>query len=44
MTEYNTKREVFPTSVVAGIFNFAPATLLESTDSAAQREAPQVKF
>ena len=44
VTEYNTKREVFPTSVVAGIFNFAPATLLESTDSAAQREAPQVKF
>ena len=44
VTEYNTKREVFPTSVVAGIFNFAPATLLESTGSAAQREAPQVKF
>ena len=44
VTEYNTKREVFPTSVVAGIFNFAPATLLESTDSAAQREAPPVKF
>ena len=44
VTEYNTKREVFPTSIVAGIFNFAPATLLESTDSAAQREAPQVKF
>lgn len=44
VTEYNTKREVFPTSIVAGIFNFAPAALLESTDSAAQREAPQVKF
>ena len=44
VTEYNTKREIFPTSIVAGIFNFAPATLLESTDSAAQREAPQVKF
>ena len=44
VTEYNTKRELFPTSVVAGVFNFAPATLLESTDSAAQREAPQVKF
>ena len=43
-TEYNTKREIFPTSIVAGIFNFAPAALLESTDSAAQREAPQVKF
>ncbi len=44
VTEYNTKREIFPTSIVAGIFNFAPAALLESTDSAAQREAPQVKF
>ena len=44
VTEYNTKREIFPTSIVAGIFNFEPAALLESTDSAAQREAPQVKF
>ena len=44
VTEYNTRRELFPSSVVAGIFNFAPAALLESTDSAAQREAPQVKF
>ena len=44
VTEYNTKRELFPTSIVAGIFNFDPAALLESTDSAAQREAPQVKF
>ena len=42
VTEYNTKRELFPSSIVAGIFNFAPAALLESTDSAAQREAPQV--
>ena len=44
VTEYNTKRELFPSSIVAGIFNFAPAALLEATDSAAQREAPQVKF
>ena len=44
VTEYNTKRELFPTSIVAGMFNFTPAALLESTDSAAQREAPQVKF
>ena len=44
VTEYNTKRELFPTSIVAGMFNFDPAALLESTDSAAQREAPQVKF
>lgn len=44
VTEYNTKRELFPTSVVAGIFNFSPAALLEATASEAQREAPQVKF
>lgn len=44
VTEYNTKRELFPTSIVAGMFNFDPAALLESTGSAAQREAPQVKF
>ena len=44
VTEYNTKRELFPTSIVAGMFNFAPASLLESTTSEAQREAPQVKF
>ena len=37
VTEYNTKRELFPTSIVAGMFNFAPAALHESTDSAAQR-------
>jgi LemA protein len=44
VTAYNTRRELFPTSIVAGAFNFEPAALLESTDSAAQREAPQVKF
>ena len=44
VTEYNTRRELFPTSIVAGMFNFAPAALLESTTSEAQREAPQVKF
>ncbi len=44
VTEYNTRRELFPSSVIAGVFNFAPAALLESTDSAAQREAPKVSF
>ena len=44
VTDYNTKRETFPTSLVAGLFNFAPAALLDATSSAAQREAPQVKF
>jgi LemA protein len=40
---YNNKREVFPSSVVAGMFNFAPGTLLEITDPV-RREAPKVSF
>ncbi|HEY8901602.1 MAG TPA: LemA family protein [Chthoniobacterales bacterium] len=40
---YNTKREVFPTSIIAGMFNFAPAELF-AIDDAAQREAPKVSF
>ena len=44
VTQYNTKRELFPTSIIAGIFNFEPAALLESVESAAHRETPQVKF
>ena len=44
VTAYNVKREVFPSSLVAGCFNFAPASLLESTQSEAERAAPQVKF
>ena len=43
---YNNKREVFPSSIFAGMFNFTPATLLEiPTDKqAAVREAPKVQF
>ena len=44
VTAYNVKRELFPSSLVAGFFNFAPAALLESTQSEAERTAPQVKF
>jgi LemA protein len=40
---YNNRREVFPSSVVAGMFNFAPAALLEIEDPA-KREAPKVSF
>jgi LemA protein len=40
---YNNKREVFPSSLVAGIFNFVAATLLEITEPA-KREAPKVSF
>ncbi|AWV08268.1 LemA [Lysobacter maris] len=42
---YNNKREVFPSSVVAGMFNFAPAALLDiPADRAEVREAPKVQF
>jgi LemA protein len=40
---YNTKREVFPTSIVAGMFNFAPAELFQ-IENTAEREAPKVQF
>jgi LemA protein len=42
---YNNKREVFPSNIVAGMFGFAPAALLEiPADKAEVREAPQVRF
>lgn len=42
---YNNRREVFPSSLVAGAFNFAAAALLDiPTDKAEVREAPKVKF
>ena len=40
---YNTKREVFPTNIVAGSFNFAPAELFV-IDKPEQKEAPKVAF
>lgn len=40
---YNNKREVFPSNVIAGMFNFAAAALLEITEPA-KREAPKVSF
>jgi LemA protein len=42
--QYNTKRESFPENVCAGLFGFAPAQLLEATESAQQRAAPGVSF
>ncbi|MEO8718103.1 MAG: LemA family protein [Burkholderiales bacterium] len=41
---YNTKRESFPDNVVAGLFTFKEATLLEATESKEERQAPKVKF
>ena len=40
---YNTAREVFPTNLIAGMFNFAAAELFV-VDSAEQRQAPKVQF
>ncbi len=40
---YNNKREVFPSSVVANMFQFQPAQMLEIEDPA-KREVPTVSF
>jgi LemA protein len=40
---YNTQREIFPSVVIAGMFNFSPAVLFE-IDDVAQREVPKVSF
>ena len=42
---YNNKREVFPSSLVAGKFSFAPAALLTiPADQPQMRLAPEVRF
>jgi LemA protein len=40
---YNTRREVFPSNIIAGTFNFAPAELFV-VDKPEQKEAPKVAF
>ena len=40
---YNTQRESFPTNILAGMFNFAPAELFV-IDKPEQRDAPKVSF
>jgi LemA protein len=40
---YNNKREMFPSSFIAGTFNFTEATLFEVKDDT-EREAVKVKF
>jgi LemA protein len=41
---YNTKRESFPDTLFAGMFNFGPAELLQATESAEERAVPKVSF
>ncbi len=40
---YNTKREVFPANIVAGMFNFGAAELFQ-VDKPEEKEAPKVSF
>ncbi|NLF22071.1 MAG: LemA family protein [Lentisphaerae bacterium] len=42
-TAYNTRREVFPANVLAGLFGFQAATRFEIAQDA-EREAPRVQF
>ena len=41
---YNIRRESFPGNIFASMFGFGAAELLQATESAAERTAPQVKF
>ncbi|MBD8506818.1 LemA family protein [Hoyosella sp. G463] len=43
VTAYNIKREVFPGSIIAGMFNFQPAALLEA-EGPETREVPKISF
>ena len=40
---YNTKREVFPSNIVAGMFSFGAAEMFQITDEA-EKAAPKVQF
>ncbi len=40
---YNNKREMFPSSIIAGMFNFVPATLFEVSDEG-EKEPVKVDF
>jgi LemA protein len=40
---YNTDREVFPTNIIAGAFNFGPAELF-AIEKPEEKEAPKVSF
>ena len=42
--QYNDAAMQFPANIVAGMFSFKEATMLQATQSAAERAAPQVRF
>jgi len=41
---YNTQAQSFPANIIAGMFQFKEASLLESTESPEERKAPKVQF
>ncbi|HZW13744.1 MAG TPA: LemA family protein [Noviherbaspirillum sp.] len=42
--QYNTSREQFPGSIIAGMFAFRPAELLQSTEAPEERKPVKVSF
>ncbi len=44
VASYNIAREKFPANIVAGMFNFSQADLLEPIESPQERQAPKVSF
>jgi LemA protein len=44
VTAYNIACEKFPHSIIASMFNFSMAQLLESTEAPEERKAPKVSF
>jgi LemA protein len=44
VTSYNTARETFPSSVIAGMYNFRNAEWLEAVEAPEERKAPKVSF
>lgn len=44
VTSYNNAREVFPASMIAGIFGFGEAALLDIEFKEGERDAPKVSF
>jgi LemA protein len=41
---YNTASQQFPANLLAGMFGFQPAELLQATDSEVERKAVQIRF
>ncbi|MBN1141842.1 MAG: LemA family protein [Deltaproteobacteria bacterium] len=44
VTSYNTGREKFPNNLIANLFHFAPADLLEATETPEEKKAVKVSF